>query len=193
MNRKLFLGYMLVLFATAIVTLSCEKVAKGPVAVGFVYDSEDTLGVKGGALILDLFDNENIEHISPEDIITEYRGISVSSGNELDLLIDRLEEVPDGQILEMRILPQGNEPSKLVQVVAKKKAESGTKSTTYSNSSCHSSNGGKLCKCSDSGTLDCTITREWRRNPANAKKYQHRTKCTDGVNTCPWTLWLNGK
>ena len=173
MKRKLHLVYMSMFLAITILTLSCARIAKGPVAVGFVYDSEDTIGVKGGALILELFDDENIELISPGDVITEYRGTSVSSGNELDLLIDRLEEVSDSQVIEMRILPQGNEPSKLVQVVAKKKAESGKAETTYSGSRCVSGNNGKICSCKD-GNRNCTRWRQWRRI-ANRVRSTHLT------------------
>ncbi len=160
-----------------------------PVTVGFVYDQEDTDGESGGALILDLFHYENKGIINPEDIITEYRGTAVSSGRDLDLLIDELEDVQEGELIEMKLRAQGTEESKIIQAVATKVAVKQTTTTLYADAKCNC--GTKKHECVDARGSTCTITRVWKRK--SAKKYEHRTKCQASTTSCPWTNWYSGK
>ena len=159
-----------------------------PVTVGFVYDQDDIEGVAGGALILALFHDANQGIISPDDVITEYRGTPVSSGRELDLLIDRLEDVQDGEPIDMKVRARGTGEPVSVQVVSKKVETSGFKSTTFANAKCKC--GTKTHKC-ESGSGSCTTYREWKRQ--TNKKYKYRMKCQASANSCSWTSWLNGK
>ena len=84
----------------------CTQAPGSIIGTGFAFDPHDT---EGPAQILFLYDDLNEGIFEPNDIILEYRGQEVHTGEELFQLIQTLPDVNPGDTIPMRLLRGGGD------------------------------------------------------------------------------------
>lgn len=108
----------------------CPKVVE-VIATGFAYDAKNNVTP---ATILYLWDDTNADVLKYDDVIMEYRGISVGTGAKLNALINDLPDVEPGETVEMIVLREGEKiavkPVAFVAEVPANDEEATSKTTT---------------------------------------------------------------
>ena len=149
------------------------------VGVGFVFDPEDT---KGPAQIVQLYDQTSAQGLlDTNDIIEEYRGVTITSGAHLNSVIESMNDVSVGQPVPMVIVKSGTITSKYVAPVAQL-LQGYVDHNPRPNNKCVSSittNGKKSCHCADDPYNQCTCFWEYMPGLTTTRTFTVRVNCSD--------------
>ena len=152
---------------------------------GLAFNHEDT----GPATIAFLHDDYNEGIIDPDDVIVEYRGVSVSSGQALSSAVASLPPPEEGDPMPMEVIKGGvGDPIPVVPLAAKVSIEE-TLPVTFEDRSCEEHSVGDPAKnkylCSEESIGEFCLLSYQRKveGQGQNKKIFTRTVCTDSSGT----------